>query len=455
MTACPRLIRDLTFHSFDNGTDREEYVAATPDGRQFRITPLTKQVLEQLDGETTPSEVARRLSSPDVELRAEHLTQILQRYQEMGLLEPTDGSPRPPAPNPVRLKGFPFLLSLDLIPPRWADRLSELGVWLFYRWTAAIALLGIVAAHLVVYSEPRRATPITMDEYLWVVLLAISSILVHEIGHSSALKRFGGQPGTIGFGLYLLMPVFFADVSQLWRFSRPRRIVVDLGGVYLQQLFFVGLTVAYVSTGVEPLRMTCFVIDFMVLMSLNPIFRFDGYWVLVDYLSVPELQKVALRDIWGRIKAVFTRAEAPPRPRGLSGFRRIVFHGYSLLAGGFILVLIWIMTRYLDSAVTTLPTVIPQAARTTWAALQDGNVLVFLGKAVGFFFVLAFPLTALIGISLHVFRLGRLVWGWVAGWSRKLVDRRSGNAPHLDPSAPGRPDTPLPLDRPLGRPSDP
>ena len=281
-----------------------------------------------------------------------------------------------------------------------------------------LGLAAIVAAHVVVYSGPRRATRITMDEYLWVVLLAVASILIHELGHSSALERIGGKPGSIGFGLFLLMPVFFADVSQLWRFPRRHRVLVDLGGVYFQQLALVALAVAYAYTGIEVLRMTCFVIDFMVLMSLNPIFRFDGYWVLVDYLSIPELQKVAVRDVWARLCSLWGPDPAPEVPGQLRGFRRLVFHGYSVLAGGFIVVLILIMTRYLDAAITTLPVILPEAARATWAAAQAGQPAAFVGKALGFFFVVAFPLTALVGLGLHAFRLVRWVWGRIEARGR-------------------------------------
>jgi hypothetical protein len=34
------------------------------------------------------------------------------------------------------------------------------------------------------------------------MLLALASILIHGLGHSSAVSRYGGSPGPIGSGLY-------------------------------------------------------------------------------------------------------------------------------------------------------------------------------------------------------------------------------------------------------------
>lgn len=456
MSPLPRLIDDLQFYPFDNGSEREEYVAATPDGRQFRISSMTKRVLEQLDGQTSLETVAERLSTPELVIETGHIEPVLARYRSMGLLESADGQEAPtPVHQRLRLVGFPFLLSFDLIAARWADGMSRLGQGLFSSWAALLALGSILLAHVYVYREPRPHVDISMDDYLWVVLLAVASILIHEVGHSSALKRFGGEPGPIGFGLYLLMPVFFADVSQLWRFSRARRMVVDLGGVYFQQLAFVALALSYAATGFEALRTTCFVIDFMVLMALNPIFRFDGYWLLVDYLSVPELQKVALKDLGGRLRALVSSHAAPSLPRGLQGLKRAVFHSYSVLAGGFLVVLMWIMTQYLSSAITTLPTIVPEAVWATWDAVRNGQPLAFVGKSVALFFVIAFPFTALVGLAFHAFRMVRAVLRQVTKWSRQLVRRRSGDASNPGSSTARRPNASVSLDRPLGRPSDP
>ena len=116
MSTNPRLRPDVSFHPYDNGGGREEHVAATPDGRQFRINAITKRVLEQLDGETTLDQVAERLSTPELTLSGEQLMPILERYRGMGLLESAEGSPPPASPRKLRVTGFPFLLSIDLLP---------------------------------------------------------------------------------------------------------------------------------------------------------------------------------------------------------------------------------------------------------------------------------------------------------------------------------------------------
>ena len=52
-----------------------------------------------------------------------------------------------------------------------------------------------------------------LSVYISVMLF---SGLIHEIGHTTAAKAFGAKSGGIGFGFYLLTPVLYADVSNIW-----------------------------------------------------------------------------------------------------------------------------------------------------------------------------------------------------------------------------------------------
>jgi hypothetical protein len=85
-------------------------------------------------------------------------------------------------------------------------------------------------------------------------------------------------------------------------------VIVDLGGCYFQGIISAVLLFVSYSTGWEPLRLAVILSLYSALFSLNPIFKFDGYWVLADCLGVPNLSRQP-----GRIgKYLFSRIRRHP-----------------------------------------------------------------------------------------------------------------------------------------------
>ena len=124
-----------------------------------------------------------------------------------------------------------------------------------------------------------------LNGYLFFLL----SLLVHEIGHATACLRYGARPSDIGFTLYLIYPAFYSDVTAAWQLKRWQRVVVDLGGCFFQAAFGSIYLFAFLLSGWEPLRIASLMILYSCVFSLNPIFKFDGYWVVSDALGVTNL----------------------------------------------------------------------------------------------------------------------------------------------------------------------
>ena len=121
------------------------------------------------------------------------------------------------------------------------------------------------------------------------VFMLLSSFF-HELGHASACKHFGVQHGGIGFGLYLTFPVLYTDVTEVWKLNRIQRCVVNIAGVYFQSYWLIGLLIGFFLTGNDILRYLILIMNFGFLMTLNPFFKFDGYWIASDLLGVPNLR---------------------------------------------------------------------------------------------------------------------------------------------------------------------
>ena len=88
-------------------------------------------------------------------------------------------------------------------------------------------------------------------DLLLLAALTIVSGAFHECGHAAACRYGGATPGRIGFGLYLVWPSFFTDVTDSYRLSRAGRLRTDLGGVYFNLIFILALAGVYAGTTIS------------------------------------------------------------------------------------------------------------------------------------------------------------------------------------------------------------
>lgn len=133
---------------------------------------------------------------------------------------------------------------------------------------------------------------------LGIIYLVIGLILfAHEMGHATACKRYDVSPKNISFGFYLIFPVFFTDVTKAWVLTKKNRIVINCGGIYFQLLIntlliaFYALTPNKSETASIMLNAIIFTNTSVVIYSLIPFMRYDGYWIYSDFFDLPNLMK--------------------------------------------------------------------------------------------------------------------------------------------------------------------
>lgn len=397
------------FYPYDSGQDKEEYLICTPDNRQFRISTLAKDILERLNGETSLKEISFAIEEQSGEISVDELRDFLQsQYGKLGIFENPDSTASNP-PNTVKTDRdrFSFLLHWDLIPEKYVSWGGMRLRFLYHPLAVTLGILSIIATHYIVYFHQSASNPISNAGSLWGLLLCLLSILCHEFGHAAAVSKFGGSPGKIGFGLYLLLPSFYADVSEVWRFRRRQRMVVDLGGVYFQELAFAAFAMLGYFTSAPQYFFACHFIDLMVLLNLNPIFHFDGYWFLVDYLGLPNLYRLALKYIKQTIKKVFVRSDEPSILPSMRRHVYVLFVIYAVVCNLFLLFALWASYRYLNVTFARLPQIFPEIYHSMILAFETHDVALFLNRLVVLFFAIAFPGTALIGLYKYIVSLGR------------------------------------------------
>jgi len=172
----------------------------------------------------------------------------------------------------------------------------------------ALLLLDLIVFHSVGGSELRRMD-LSAADWLLGYLFTCAVLLFHELGHATGLRAVGQIPQQIGFGFFLVFPVFYANVSNAWLVARRSRFIVNLGGIYFQLIgalllyaaiaFTDGHVRAFLSLAFKAnLAAACFV--------LIPFIRNDGYWLLSDCLGLPDLYQRAGGMCW----VIFQRLRA-------------------------------------------------------------------------------------------------------------------------------------------------
>ncbi len=138
-----------------------------------------------------------------------------------------------------------------------------------------------------------RKIDLTIIELCVCFLSIVTILLAHEFGHSSASKFFSVDPKEIGFGIYLFFPVFYSNVSAIWGLQKKKRIVVNIGGVYFQLLFnllLIGLYYLFQNYHFHKISLTLIKVNSIVILySLLPFTRNDGYWIYSDFYEIPNL----------------------------------------------------------------------------------------------------------------------------------------------------------------------
>jgi hypothetical protein len=183
--------------------------------------------------------------------------------------------------------------------------------WLFTRPAAAAIVTTLVLIELLVMQGEQAAVPPPLSgaQIVCSVALTMFGVVVHELGHLTACARFGARHGGIGLGVYWCMPVLYAEVSGAWMLPRPQRAAVDAGGVYFQCAYLIGLGALYLASGAQPFLEAMAWTHFLMLHTLNPVLKYDGYWLLTDLGGMPNLHEQirnSARQTWQALRRAAT-----------------------------------------------------------------------------------------------------------------------------------------------------
>lgn len=122
----------------------------------------------------------------------------------------------------------------------------------------------------------------------------------HELGHAYAATKHNVPVPHMGLAFIILYPVFYTEVTSSWQLSNKKaRIEIGLAGIKAE--FFLSIFALIAWHFLEPGlgQTTAFSVVMISLIgslfiNLNPLMRFDGYYVASDVFEVENLHSVAI-----------------------------------------------------------------------------------------------------------------------------------------------------------------
>lgn len=203
------------------------------------------------------------------------------------------------------VSGFLFL-KLPLVDPSpWLGRLSHAIRFVWSPWFvgACVALYLWTAGFLIAHRDAFSGDVLNFLSPGNLVLLWFTIILIktfHEFGHATTCRHFGGEVHEMGVCLMCFTPCGYVDASDAWMMRHNRhKIYTTIAGIFTElvlaciaahfwiflpdgfarNLAFNAMLVASVNT---------------LVFNANPLMRFDGYYVICDWLQIPNLRTKAI-----------------------------------------------------------------------------------------------------------------------------------------------------------------
>ncbi len=311
-------------------------------GRNWRVTERVERLLSMMDGRTdldtiwnrceqaglqlpTQAEVLRLLSQLHLaemlqidtvgaaEVQTQRATERSSRQWRSRLMNPLSIRTRLWDPDRFLTRSLPWANRL-VAPPMLAlwSLLAAWAVWvLVQRWQD-------IGTHLGDLQRAPRS---------WFAIAAVYVVVkaVHELAHAFAVKRRGGEVHEMGLLWMLLIPVPYVDASAAHGMAdKWSRIKVSAAGIVAELV--IASVALLVWAFAEPgwwrslAYLTFLTAGFSTLViNANPLFKYDGYFVLSDWLEIPNLAQRANAQVARFSKRWLWRlpvSPASPLPRG-------------------------------------------------------------------------------------------------------------------------------------------
>jgi putative peptide zinc metalloprotease protein len=208
-------------------------------------------------------------------------------------------------------------------PDNFLGRTLQVGKWIFSRYTFYMMSILLAVALYQLSFQWDAFTHSFSSIFSW---QGLASYLVaflfckfcHELGHAYMCKYYGVPVPTLGVAFLVFWPVLYTDTTLSYKLSSRKRMRIALAGMWIETYITIFALLIWLNTDNLILQSICYVtvaVNWVasLLINVSPFMRFDGYYVLADWLKLPNLQFRAFAlTRWQIRRWLFGWSDPPP-----------------------------------------------------------------------------------------------------------------------------------------------
>ncbi|PIE25603.1 MAG: hypothetical protein CSA62_00700 [Planctomycetota bacterium] len=181
-------------------------------------------------------------------------------------------------------------------------------------------------------AEAHQLLTLSNVPLLYLALVGLK--LLHEFGHAYACKSYGGAVPEMGAVFIMTAPCAYVDATASWTFDRTwQRVAVGFAGMYVES--FIGAACLLLWAATAPGLLHALALNVVLLstvmtvfFNLNPLMKYDGYYILSDLIGIPNLRERSLA--WLTTKAQRFFLGLPSSIRQASMREQIIYAAYGI-----------------------------------------------------------------------------------------------------------------------------
>lgn len=282
-------------------------------GQVHRFTPESYQIIGRLDGRRTLDDIWHQVSRSLGEAMPTqqelvtligrlHRANLLSGHEDINIEELSRRQTRQRRSKWLQLIKSPLGIRIPLLDPERfvaasyplvRPLLGPLGAVL---WLATVVLALVVAGiHWTQLSDNLADRVLGVDNLLLMALVYPLIKTLHELGHAWATRDAGGEVHEIGVMLLVFFPVPYVDASAAAACpDKGKRMLVGAAGVLVELWLAAAAMLVWAMAEPGVVRSLAFNVMLIggvstLMFNGNPLLRFDAYYVLADYLEIPNL----------------------------------------------------------------------------------------------------------------------------------------------------------------------
>lgn len=311
----------------------------TVTGQHLRLTERAQELWQMFDGRSTLDDIwAVLMRRPAIAPTQGELVDWVMQLVGSGLLlsdhdlDPQHLSDRTGKRRTAAVEQrfiSPLAVKVKLFDPSALVRVTYPFVSLLFTPLGGLTIAALVVTAIIMAMMNAETLLQTTDQSLisqgGLLSLALAYPIMkglHELAHCYALKRFGGEVREFGVMLLVMFPVPYVEASAASTLpSKYARMIVGAAGIVAEVLIASIAMIVWLQ--IEPGLERALLFNFVLIGSIstivfngNPLLKFDAYFVLADWLEMPNLAQRSGEYLQDRFlsRVIGLRQEVEPRP---------------------------------------------------------------------------------------------------------------------------------------------